>query len=157
MDQPSEHVVEIATNLDDVSGEVIGDAIDALLATSGVLDVWTVAMGMKKDRPGVMLCVLCEAASQSAVAQRVIELTGTFGVRYRTWDRMVLARRHEMVNTRFGEIRIKVGELGGVVVVKPELEDVRAAARQHGVALREVMEAARAAADAWRVSQGSGS
>lgn len=149
MDQPPTQVVEIACNLDDASGEVVGAAIDTLLE-AGALDAWVTPITMKKHRPGVTLSVLCESGLMDTMARLVIELTGTFGVRYRDWSRVVLDRRHETVTTRYGDLRIKVGSMHGkVILAKPEYDDVAAAAERHGVSVRRVMDAARAAADAW--------
>lgn len=147
MQQAETQVVELATNLDDASGEVIGDAVERLLETDGVLDVWTTAISMKKQRPGVMLSLLCELQAADAVARRLIELTGTFGVRRRTWDRLVLQRAHQSVETQIGPIRVKIGSLDGqTLVAKPEFEDVRQAAERKGVSLRQAMAIAHAAA-----------
>lgn len=147
-------VTEIAVNLDDVTGELLGDAQRTLLQ-AGALDVWTVPIQMKKQRPGVMLCLLCEKARRDELTQLVIELTGSFGVRYRDWDRRVLDRRHVTVDTRFGKLRIKIGELEGkVLVARPEFDDVRHLAQESGVTLRQVMDAATAAAEAIRWGQG---
>lgn len=147
-------VVEMAVNLDDVTAQVVGDAQQRLLA-EGALDVWTVPIGMKKQRPGVMLCLLCDDRDAQALARRIIELTGSFGVRMRQWDRLVLDRRHETVTTRYGKLRIKVGSLEGrVLVARPEFEDVKALADAAGVPVGEAMSAAHAAADAWRAGRG---
>lgn len=154
-DAPTE-VVELVVNLDDLSPEVVGQAQEALLA-AGALDVWTTPISMKKQRPGVMLSLLCEARQREAMALRVLELTGSFGVRYRAWNRLVLDRRHETLSTRFGAVRAKVGSLAGrVYTVRPEYEDVRCLAAQQGASLREVMQAAEAAAERWRHQQGAG-
>jgi len=151
--EPSPQVCELCVNLDDVSAEVIGSATQALLA-AGALDVWTTAIGMKKQRPGVMLSVLCEVSKQRDFALRIIELTGSFGVRFRTWGRLTLDRRHETLSTRFGDVRVKVGSLDGrVLVAQPEYEDVRARAEHAGRPLRDVLLAAQAAADAWMSQQ----
>lgn len=147
-------VTEIVVNLDDVSGELIGDAQRELLA-AGALDVWTTAIQMKKGRPGVMLSLLCESGSRDSFAKLAIELTGSFGVRFREWGRLVLDRRHVTVETAFGQVRVKVGELDGkVVVAQPEFEDVKQLAQKAGVTTRVVMDAARSAAHAWREAQG---
>ena len=149
-------VVELVVNLDDSSPQVVGDAQRRLL-DAGALDVWTTPIGMKKQRPGVMLSVLCEPAKRDATARLILELTGSFGVRFRAWDRLVLDRSHETVATRFGSIRVKVGRLDGeVIVARPEYEDVRDLAEHAGVTLREAMDAATAAADAWRTGGASG-
>ena len=154
MDQASTQVVEIACNLDDVSGEIIGAAVETLLA-EGALDVWTTPIAMKKQRPGVTLSLLCESSKREVFARRVIELTGTFGVRLRDWNRVVLQRRHETVETSFGPIRLKVGSLDGrAIVAKPEFEDVRMLAAKAGATAASVMNAARAAADGWLARHG---
>ena len=142
-------VMELAVNLDDVSPQVLGDAQQRLLE-AGALDVWTVSIGMKKQRPGVMLCVLCAPGQHDQFARLILELTGSFGVRYRTWQRLVLDRRHETVATPYGQVRVKVGTLDGeVLVVRPEYEDVQVLARSSGKSLRQVMAAAEAAAHTW--------
>lgn len=139
-------VIEIAANVDDASGEVIGAAVDALLE-AGALDVWTAPIGMKKNRPAVCLSLLCEPDQRDALARRVIELTGSFGVRYRAWSRLVVDRRHETVNTRYGPVRIKVGRLDGRDAVrKVEFDDARRAAEAAGVSVGAVIDAAKAAA-----------
>ena len=144
-DRAPERVVEIAANLDDVSAEVLGEAMDRLSA-EGALDVWATPVQMKKRRPGVMVSLLSPEDRAERLAERLIELTGSFGVRMRAWDRVVLHRRWETVQTRYGAVRVKVGSLGDRdVVARPEFEDASKAAGEHGVPVREVMEAAMAA------------
>jgi uncharacterized protein (DUF111 family) len=151
MNQAPTEVVELAANLDDATGEIVGAAVEALLR-EGALDVWTTAIQMKKNRPGVTISVLCEPTLRERISRRLIELTGTFGLRYRTWNRTVLDRQHRAVHTEFGAVRVKVGSLNGdVLVTKPEFDDVQAAAQKHGVSVLRVIDAARVAA----ASQGS--
>jgi uncharacterized protein (DUF111 family) len=139
-------VVELAVNLDDVTAQLLGDVQEQLLA-GGALDVWTVAIGMKKQRPGVMLCVLCEKKQRDKTARLMLQLTGSFGVRMREWDRLVLGRRHETVATPLGSVRVKIGSLAGNdIVSRPEFEDVKQLAKRAGVTVREAMEASNAAA-----------
>lgn len=147
-------VTEIVVNLDDVTGEVLGDAQRTLMQ-AGALDVWTSAIQMKKGRPGVMLSLLCENTKRDELARLMIELTGSFGVRFRDWGRVVLDRRHVTVDTRYGRLRVKVGELGGkIVAASPEFEDVKKMAHEAGASVREVMDAAQSAAHIWREAQG---
>ena len=149
-----EQVVEIAANLDDVTPEVIGQAVGALLA-EGALDVWTTAIAMKKQRPGVCLSLLCHPADCECLARRVIDLTGSFGVRYRTWDRLVLDRRIETVDTPFGPMPIKLGLMDGrVVTAKPEFDVAAALAAQHNQPVRVVLAAGQAAAESLRDREG---
>lgn len=133
-------VVELAVNLDDLTGQLIGEATQRLL-DEGALDVWTIAIGMKKQRPGVMLCVLAHAGERNRFARRILELTGSFGVRFREWDRLVLDREHADARGAYGTLRVKVGRLSGrTIVARPEFEDVKALAREAGADVRRVMD-----------------
>ncbi len=139
-------VAEIAVNLDDLTPEVIGHVAQSLL-DEGALDVWTTPIMMKKQRPGVCLSLLCAPGDRDRLALRVIDLTGSFGVRFRAWDRLVLERRFETVETRFGTMRVKVGvEAGRVVTAKVEFDDAAALAAQHGQPVRVILAAGQAAA-----------
>lgn len=146
---PAPHrVVELVVNLDDVTGEVIGHAVQTLL-DEGALDAWTTAIQMKKQRPGVQLSVLAREADAAPTARRLLELTGSFGVRYRPWDRLVLDREHTQVDTPYGPLPVKVGSLEGqIIAARPEFEPARAAAQQAGVPVRTVLDAAAQAAGA---------
>jgi uncharacterized protein (DUF111 family) len=137
----------LETNLDDVPGETIGYVQERLLA-AGALDVFLTPVQMKKNRPGVLLAVLAAPEHADALADIVMQETGTLGVR-RTWaERRCLDRVWETVETIFGPIRIKIGSRAGrEQTAAPEFEDCRAAAERHGVALREVYRAATAARD----------
>jgi len=140
-------VVELVVNLDDVAGEVVGHATQTLLA-EGALDVWTTPIHMKKQRPGVTLSVLCPPEVSQALAKRILQLTGSFGVRFRDWDRLVLDREHATAATRFGEVALKLGRLDGqLLTAQPEFDAVRDLADAAGVPVREAMAAAHAAAD----------
>ena len=151
-DNPNK-VIEIAVNLDDVTGEVIGHVTQSLLE-AGALDVWTVPLMMKKHRPGAGLHLLCQPQDQQALTEKLIALTGSFGVRYQPWQRTTLDRKHVEVNTRFGTLRLKVGSLNGKpIVAKPEYDDALTLATSQGVELRLVMLAGQAAADAWLSEQ----
>ncbi len=144
-----DEIIVLEANLDDASGQQIGHAFEALFA-AGALDVITVPIHMKKNRPGVMLCVLATPENAAACEAAMFAQTPTFGVRRFGCSRRKLDRRIETVQTRFGDIRVKLGMRGGVVcVVSPEFEDCAAAARAHGVTLHE---AAFEAESAWRRS-----
>jgi hypothetical protein len=140
-------VVELSANIDDCTGEVIGATIQKLLA-SGCLDAWATPIFMKKSRPAWMLSVLCEARDVEEAQRMLFAETTTFGVRRRVCERTKLLRRHETVETPFGPIRMKLGQLAGkTVTASPEFSDCAAAAEAHHAAVREVMAAAEAA---WR-------
>lgn len=153
-DNTPTRVVELATNVDDASGEVVGRACESLLS-AGALDVWTTAVTMKRGRPGVVVSVLVAEAERGRFTALLLEATGSFGVRARAWDRVVLERSFVEAETRFGAVRLKVGRLSGrVVSVKPEFEDVERLAASAGVPVPEAMGAAASAADIWRLTDG---
>ncbi len=133
-----ERAVQLAANIDDMSPEVIAHATERLFA-AGALDVWTEAAGMKKGRPGTVLCALCLPEGESAVSQVLLAETTTIGLR--AWDvrRTVLERRVHTVATSFGPVRVKVVESPVGRRAKPEYEDCRVIAEREGLPLLEVM------------------
>ncbi|MEM1109339.1 MAG: nickel insertion protein [Planctomycetota bacterium] len=146
-DATATRVVELVVNLDDTTGEVVGHATQTLL-DEGALDVWTTPIQMKKQRPGVMLSVLSPPEAAQATAKRILKLTGSFGVRFREWDRLILDRQHVTTPTRLGEVSIKLGRLEGeLVTAQPEFGSVQALAESSGTTVRQAMDAARATAD----------
>ncbi len=149
IEQSRGEIVELATNLDDISPQILG-AVRQALFDAGAREVWTTAIDMKKDRPGTCLSVLCHVTDRDRLARLVLTLTGSFGIRYRQWDRLVLTRHYEHVHTAHGEVRLKIGSLpdGEIIVARPEYEDVRMIAEKTGRPLRDVM--ADADAEAWR-------
>jgi hypothetical protein len=144
-DFESDTVIEVETNLDDLSPELTGAAMERLLAL-GALDVTLTPVQMKKNRPGVLLSVLCEPALESQIVRALLTETSAFGVRRSEKRRYKLERRSEKVQTEFGEITIKLGLLDGAVIqAAPEFESCRAASEQSGQPLRVIYQAALAA------------
>ena len=144
-DGSADTAVELAANIDDCTGEILGAALDALLA-AGALDAWTTPAVMKKSRPAWVLSVLCRPADVPAMEDILFAQTTTFGVRRRTWTRTKLTRRHETVQTPYGPLRVKVGCRGDKeITVSPEFDDCLAAAKSHGASVRDVLAAALAA------------
>ena len=132
-------------NLDDADAELVGHAVETLMAARA-LDVWTTPIGMKHCRPGIQLSVLCEPLQAEALQEWVFEQGLTLGLRKQVIRRETLSRHVLTVETAYGPIRVKQGFLRGrPVSIKPEYADCAAAARKHGVALRSVREAALAA------------
>jgi hypothetical protein len=141
------HVV-IETNLDDATGELLAAAIEAVLA-EGALDVWASPATMKKGRPAWVLSALAEQERSDLVAHAMLRETTSIGVRRYAVSRVERPRRVVRVDTEFGAIPIKVAEGPyGPAQVKPEFDACLAAARAHGVPVREVVQAAMAAAKA---------
>ncbi|MBK8256060.1 MAG: nickel pincer cofactor biosynthesis protein LarC [Polyangiaceae bacterium] len=138
------HVV-VEANIDDITGEVAAYALEAVLA-AGALDTWAVPITMKKGRPALTLCALATVAQADAVASALLRETTSIGVRKVPVSRTERPRRVVSIQTAFGPIRVKISEGPfGPPQVKPELDDCAAAARQHGVPVREVVAAALAA------------
>lgn len=143
----ADELVELAANLDDCTGEVLGHALDRLLAC-GCVDAWASPAVMKKSRPAWLLSALCRPADVPAAEQVLFAETTTFGVRRRPCRRTKLLRSFETVETVFGPIRVKVGRLGDrVITASPEFADCRTAAETHHASVRDVFAAAGAA---WR-------
>ena len=137
----------LETNLDDISGELIGYATTRLLE-AGALDVYTSAIQMKKSRPGVKLTVLCRAGEVERMEAILFGETTTLGVRRWPASRHVLVRQAHTVTTEWGAVSGKVGWLaGGPPRFAPEYESCRRIAAQRGAPLRAVYEAAQKAFD----------
>ncbi len=142
----SERLYVIETNLDDTSPQTIGYATERAFAL-GALDCFVTPVQMKKNRPGVVVSILCRAAEREILTGLLFEETTTLGVRSYEVERRALRREFVAVETEFGRINVKLArrEDGGVSNVAPEYEDCRAAAVRAGLPLRVVEEAARAA------------
>ena len=134
-----DEIFELSCNLDDMTGEELGFAMEALL-DAGALDVYTVPIGMKKNRPGVMLNVLCRPESREKMVELLFLHTTTIGVRETRHDRYILRREEEIRQTPFGPVRVKRAEGYGVRREKPEYEDLRRIALEQGVSLRQARE-----------------
>ncbi len=98
---------------DDITGEALGFAEEALFA-AGALDVFTLPIQMKKSRPGVLLCCICEESAADKLAAAMLSHTSTFGVRKSICPRYMLSRSFSEVQTRYGTVRIKTGTGYGV-------------------------------------------
>lgn len=141
----SDTVVEIETNLDDLSPELTGLAVERLFAL-GALDVTLTPMLMKKQRPGVQLSVLCAPAQERKLVEAILRETSAFGVRRSEKRRYKLERRFQKVQTPFGEVEVKLGLMRGAIVqVAPEFESCRALAERTGRPVGEIYRAALAA------------
>jgi pyridinium-3,5-bisthiocarboxylic acid mononucleotide nickel chelatase len=131
-------VVVLETNLDDLSPELVPDAIERCFA-AGALDVWTVPAHMKKGRPGFVLTALARPDAQAAVARALLEETSALGVRVSRLERYELEREERRVDVAGGSVRMKVGVLDGRVVnVAPEHDDCAAVAKETGRSVKSV-------------------
>ncbi len=133
----ADEVLELRCNLDDMSPEALGFAQEQLWQ-AGALDVYTVALGMKKNRPGVLLVTLCRLADRETMLRLLFRHTTTLGVREVPCERSTLTRRMETLETAYGPVRVKVSEGWGVVRKKAEYEDLARIAREQGLSIDEV-------------------
>ncbi len=136
-------VAVIETNIDDMDPRLYEDVTEKLFK-AGALDVFLTNILMKKGRPGVKLTVLCDEQRRPRLSEIILRETTTLGLRHSRAGRTVLERKIGKVETRFGPVRVKVASVDGVVKAMPEYEDLRRAAKRHGVPVSEVAaEAAR--------------
>lgn len=123
------------SNIDDCTGEMLGFAMEMILA-AGAADVWATPIFMKKNRPAYMLSVLCREEKLEELETLVLTQTTTIGVRRYPVSRTIMDRRDETVNTRFGDARVKVCGYKGKQYFYPEYESVKTICREHGVDFR---------------------
>jgi uncharacterized protein (TIGR00299 family) protein len=129
-------ILELSFNVDDMTAEEIGFATEMLFA-EGANEVFTVPAGMKKNRPGTLVCVLCEEDKRDAIVKAVFRHTTTIGIRENPMKRYVLERRTETLGTAYGAVRSKVSSGFGAEKTKIEYDDLARIARENGVSLRE--------------------
>ena len=137
-----ETAVKLECNLDDMTGEDIGYAMEQLFA-EGALDVYTQAIGMKKNRPGVLLTVICSTAEADRLAEVMMKHTTTLGIRRQDLTRYVLTRKIEEIDTVYGKVRIKRAWGMGVTKEKPEYDDISALSKEHHMSLAAIRETIR--------------
>ncbi len=132
-------VVKLETNLDDITGEEIGFAIEQLWQ-AGALDVFSVAIQMKKNRPGTLLSVIANPEHTQRLEEVMFQHTRTLGIRKSTHDRSILVRREVLVDTPWGTVVCKeVIYPDGTRGLSPEYEDCRKIAIEHGLKLADIV------------------
>jgi pyridinium-3,5-bisthiocarboxylic acid mononucleotide nickel chelatase len=137
-----ESLILLETNVDDNSAEINGYVMEELFK-AGALDVFFTPIQMKKNRPAVLISVLCRPAEVEALEMILFQETSTLGVRRQAVERGCLERKTEVIETPYGPVQVKVARLpDGSTKRAPEYEDCRKAAQAHGVPLRLVYEAA---------------
>ena len=133
------HVVELVANLDDMTPEQAGFAMEELLG-EGALDVFYQPIHMKKNRPAFLLTCICKEKDADFMAREILRLTTTFGVRKRICDRYTLEVSFEEKDTPWGTVRMKTGKGFGVEKTKPEYEDMIKIMRESGKTWKEIEE-----------------
>lgn len=137
--EAEERVVELCCNVDDMSPEAVGFAIDELLR-GGAVDAWYEPIGMKKNRPGLILACLCHEDKRDEIVRLLFKHTTTIGIRESLCRRYVLKRNEETLTTPYGPIRQKTSQGYGVERRKYEYEDLARIAREKDLSLRELEE-----------------
>ena len=135
--EETDEITELCCNVDDMTPEAVGFAMQALL-DAGAPEVWTTPVGMKKNRPGILLTCLCRESQRDEMVRLLFRHTSTIGVRESVCRRWVLRRESGEVTTPFGPVRVKRSEGYGVQKTKAEYDDLAAIAREHGLTLDEV-------------------
>ena len=133
-------MVKVEVNLDDISGELLGYVMD-LLFEAGANDVFYTPIYMKKNRPGVLLQLLCSQTNLTKMEEILFRETTTLGLRYHSLIVHRLEREFRKVSTTWGAVTVKVGIFAGQVVQQtPEFEECKSIAKLHQVPLKQVYE-----------------
>ena len=135
-----EQITKLECNLDDMTGEDIGFAFD-ILFKAGARDVYTQSIGMKKNRPGVLLSVICLPDDADRLAALIMKHTTTLGIRRQDMSRYALERGISTVSTKYGDVRVKTAKGMGVERSKIEYEDLASLALENGVSIEEIRKA----------------
>lgn len=134
----SDMVTELSCNVDDMTAEAIGFAMDRLFG-GGALEVYTVPIGMKKSRPGTLIRVMCREADKENMISLIFRHTTTIGIRETVCKRYVLKRNVVLMDTPYGTVRRKDSSGYGVKRSKYEYDDLAAIAREKNVSMEEVI------------------
>jgi pyridinium-3,5-bisthiocarboxylic acid mononucleotide nickel chelatase len=144
--QDGSQVALLETNLDDASGELVAFCIERLLE-AGALDAWAAPVVMKKGRPGLVLSVLANPVDADRMAEILLSESTSIGLRQTLLSRTMRPRKMVMVQTKYGELPVKVSEgRFGPALMKPEFEACKARALALNIPLREVLQEATSAA-----------
>lgn len=131
-------ICELSCNVDDMSGEAVGFAMDRLFE-AGALDVYTVPIGMKKSRPAVMIHVMCRENEKEAIIETIFKHTTTIGIRENILRRYTLTRRTETEETAYGPVRCKISAGYGTQHKKYEYDDLARIAKENNLSIEAVL------------------
>lgn len=144
LQETTDRVCKLETNVDDCSGEAMGYVMEKLLA-AGARDVHYTPVFMKKNRPGYQLNVICGREDVRRLETIIFQETTTIGIRELELERAVLSREKSVVSTPYGPVDIKICSGYGVKKAYPEYESVAEISRRQGVSFAEVFKAAQLA------------
>lgn len=145
-EEGSESIVELCCNLDDMTPEAVGFAVE-LLMERGALDVYTTAVQMKKNRPGILLTCMCREEQRETMLRLIFQHTSTLGIRESVCNRYTLERKESKVQTDWGEVRMKESSGWGVHKEKAEYDDLVRIAKEKGISLSDAADCIRRYAD----------
>ncbi len=138
-DVPSDQVAELSCNIDDMTSEALGYAME-LLRSKGALEVFTLPVTTKKNRSGFLLVCLCRPEDEQKLARLILRHTSTFGLRKVLLDRYILNRTFQTADTPYGPVRVKYGSGYGIKKRKPEYADLAEIADKTGIPLTTIWE-----------------
>ena len=130
-------IIELSCNIDDMTPEDIGYATEKLLS-DGALDTFTIPIYMKKNRPGILLSVVCREDMRDKMVRSIFKYTTTIGVRESVYSRYILDRKESVRRTKYGDIRVKEVEGYGVKRSKPEYDDIARLAEENNLSTIEI-------------------
>ncbi len=133
----TDKIAELMFNVDDMTGERIGFAVGRLY-DAGARDVFTTAVGMKKNRPGVLVTCICSEENKEDIVKAIFKYTTTIGIRENMLNRYVLDRSEKIVNTQYGDVRVKESRGYGVCKSKAEYDDVEKIAVENNIDISEI-------------------
>lgn len=133
----SEYVIEFTCNIDDMTAEEIGFATE-MLFEAGALEVYTIAVDMKKNRPGTVLYCVCKQDIREKIVQQIFKHTTTLGIRENMCNRYVLTREIKKVETPYGEVRKKTSYGYNVTRSKLEYDDLARIAKRTGKSILDL-------------------
>ena len=133
----NDKIAKLEVNLDDQSPEELGYLFDILLE-AGALDVFYTSILMKKNRPAILLTVLCQAEEQEKFSRILLEQTTSFGLRAQEMTRTKVKRHFQTISTPYGPIQVKVGSIGTLEKRSLEFDDCALIAREQNLPIREV-------------------
>lgn len=139
-DAPEDQILELRANIDDMTGEDIGYAMEQLFR-AGARDVFTTPIAMKKNRPGILLTVICLPSEKARMVQTIFRYTTTIGIRETICRRSILSRRETIRKTPYGDVRIKTSSGYGVQRAKAEYDDLCAISEKTGKTLEDTRNA----------------
>lgn len=134
----SDQILELSCNVDDMTAEEIGFAMDRIF-DAGAIEVFTIPAGMKKNRPGTLISILCREQDRDTVVKAAFRYTTTIGIREVRCNRYVLERRITSLQTPYGEVRRKESVGYGVSRSKYEYDDLARIAKEKGISIAEVI------------------